>query len=165
MAADALLIGFGSVASLAALGVLVVGGNATRASLAFTGVLLSVGGTLAVTGAHAIAAAWMWIQAGGTLAAFGFGLHLQNLEHPGFVSTRNRVLKLCTALALCVGVAEGIRAWLAGPGAVLAAPPATLRSVGRVLFTDALLVVELIPLLLAAGTVVVLALWRDEEAS
>ncbi len=160
---DSLLLGFGAVGALAGLGLLAAGRNAARASVAFGAVMLVVAGTLAVVGAHALAGAWLFLQAGGTLAAFSFGIQLQNREHPGFVPGRNRILKLVAAIALVVGTAEAARALFEGPRVWLGAPPASLRSVGRVLFTDALLVVELVPLLLASAAVAVLALWRDEE--
>jgi NADH:ubiquinone oxidoreductase subunit 6 (subunit J) len=160
---DVLLLGFGAGAALAGLVLLARGRSAVGASLAFGACMLAVAGALAVIGAHALAGALLWLEAGGTLAAFSFGVHLQNLEHPGFAPGRDRVLKLAAVVALAVGAAEGMRALLSTSAVSLAAPPAGLRALGRVLFTDALLVTELVPLLLASGAVAMLALWPQED--
>jgi NADH:ubiquinone oxidoreductase subunit 6 (subunit J) len=161
-AGELLLLGFGASASLAGFALVARGRSAVGASLAFGAAMLAVAGALAVVEAHALAGALLWLEAGGVLAAFSFGLHLQNLEHPGFAAGRDRVLKLAVVIALAVGGAECVRALLAAPSQSLDAPPAGLRAVGRVLFTDALLVTELVPLLLAATVVAMLALFPQE---
>ncbi len=165
LSADAVLLaGFGAVAALAGVAGVAGGRTAVRTCLAFGAALLAVAGALAVLGAHALAGLLLWLEAGGVLVAFAFGLHLQNLEHPGFAAGRDRVLKLAVAAALVVGAAECVRALLAQPGAALDAPVAGLRTLGRVLFTDALLVTELVPLLLASAGVAGLALLPEEDS-
>ena len=160
---EQLVLGFGGSAVLAGLALLARGRSAVGAALAFGAAILAVAGALAVLRAHALAGMLLWLGAGAVLAAFSFGVHLQNLEHPGFTPGRDRALKLVSVIALVVGGVQCLRALVALPPVWLDAPPAEIRTLGRVLFTDALLVTELVPLLLASAGVGVLALLHPED--
>ena len=115
MTTDVLLAGFGASAALSALVMLALGRSAVRAALAFGAVMLAVAGALAVIEAHVLAGMLLWLEGGAVLAAFSFGVHLQNLEHPGFAPGRDRVLKLVAVVAILAGGLECVRALTASP--------------------------------------------------
>ena len=149
-----LFYAFGLLAVLSALGMVLNLRNTVAAALCLVVTMVSLAGIYVLLEAHLVAAIQIMVYGGAIVVLFLFVVMLLNLRSDEFLPSRQRGVKVIGALLGVVLLAEGLR----GLGGFPEAPPLPegfggYRQLGLALYTDYVLIVEVISLLLTAAIV------------
>jgi len=151
---------FGALAVLFALSMLLNVHNTVAGALSLVVTMVSLAAIYVLLEAHFVAAIQIMVYAGAIVVLFLFVVMLLNLRDDDFAPGRQRLVRVAGALAGVFALAQFLR-WLAPGLPELPAVPAGFgghRAVGIALYTDYVLLVELIALLLLAAIVGALVL-------
>lgn len=149
-----LFYAFGLLAVLSALGMVLNLRNTVAAALSLVVTMVSLAGIYVLLGAHLVAAIQIMVYGGAIVVLFLFVVMLLNLRSDAFQAPRLRALKFAGALLGVVLLIEALRLMGGFPE-----PPPTpegfggYRQLGIALYTDYVLIVEMISLLLTAAIV------------
>jgi NADH-quinone oxidoreductase subunit J len=156
MTAEATLFyGFGAIAIVSALGMILNVRNTVASAMSLVVTMVALAAIYVLLQAFLIAALQIIVYAGAIVVLFLFVVMLLNLRTDEFPPGRQRILKIFSALIGVVVLAQVLR--LLG-GEVPEAPPLAegyggYRQVGIALYTDYVLLVEMASLLLLAAIV------------
>ena len=156
MSAPALLFyAFGALAVVFALAMLLHVRNTVAAALSLVVTMVSLAVIYVLLEAHLVAALQIMVYAGAIVVLFLFVVMLLNLRAMEFAPGRRGLLKLAGGLVGAFGLLQLLRLVEPGLPALGAVPPGFggYRSVGIALYTDYVLLVELISLVLLAAIV------------
>ena len=149
---------FGGLAVISALGMVLNTRNTVASALSLVGTMVSLGAIYLLLEAYLVAAFQIMVYGGAIVVLFLFVVMLLNLSTDEFPPGRQRFIKLAVVIA---GVAILAQVLIAlGQESLLAAQPETVpegfggyRQVGISLYTDYVLLVEMVSLLLLAAIV------------
>jgi len=146
---------FGGLAVLFALAMILHVRNTVAAALSLVVTMVSLAAIYVLLEAHLVAVIQIMVYAGAIVVLFLFVVMLLNLREDQFAAGRQWLLKTAAALVSVVALAQLLRLLRVGLGA---APPLPegfggYRQVGVALYTDYVLLVELVSLLLLAAIV------------
>ena len=163
MLPETLFYVFGGAAVLSALGMVSTVRNAVVATLCLLGMLLSLAGIYVLLEAYFAAAALVLVYGGAGALLFLFVVTLLDLREETFGVPRMRVLRVLGGVVVGCAVALGLTRIVP----LGAAPPlpdgfGTYDAVGTALYTDYVLLVEMVGLLLLAAIVGALILTRKK---
>ena len=150
-----LFYAFAALAVVSALGMVLNVRNTVAAAMSLVVTMVSLGGIFLLLEAHLIAVIQIMVYGGAIVVLFLFVVMLLNLRSDDFQPGRQRLLKFSVTLIGVVVLAELLRATTGG----VAEPPPLpegyggYRQVGIALYTDYVLLVEMISLLLLAAIV------------
>jgi NADH-quinone oxidoreductase subunit J len=151
----ALFYGFGAIAIVSALGMILNVRNTVASAMSLVVTMVALAAIYVLLQAFLVAALQIMVYAGAIVVLFLFVVMLLNLRTDEFPPGRQRILKIFSALIGVVVLAQVLR--LLG-GEVPEAPPLAegyggYRQVGIALYTDYVLMVEMASLLLLAAIV------------
>ena len=146
---------FGGLAVLFALAMVLHVRNTVAAALSLVVTMVSLAAIYVLLEAHLVAVIQIMVYAGAIVVLFLFVGMLLNLREDQFAAGRQWLLKTAAALVSVVALAQLLRLLRVGLGA---APPLPegfggYRQVGVALYTDYVLLFELVSLLLLAAIV------------
>ena len=149
-----LFYAFALLAVLSALGMVLNLRNTVAAALCLVVTMVSLAGIYVLLEAHLVAAIQIMVYGGAIVVLFLFVVMLLNLRSDSFLPPRQRALKIAGALLGMVLLVEALRVL----GGLPEPPPLPegfggYRQLGIALYTDYVLIVELISLLLTAAIV------------
>ena len=149
-----LFYAFAVLAVLSALAMVLNLRNTVAAALSLVVTMVSLAGVYVLLEAHLVAAIQIMVYGGAIVVLFLFVVMLLNLRSDELLPSRQRGVKVIGALLGVVLLAEGLRAL----GGFPEAPPLPegfggYRQLGLALYTDYVLIVEVISLLLTAAIV------------
>jgi NADH-quinone oxidoreductase subunit J len=146
---------FAALAVISALGMVLNVRNAVAAALSLVVTMIALAAIYVLLEAHLVAAIQIMVYAGAIVVLFLFVVMLLNLSRDTFAPGRQWLLKAAAALLSLLVLARLTRLLEVG----LPAPPATsegfggYRQLGIALYTDYVLLVEMVALLLLAAIV------------
>lgn len=154
-----LFYAFAVLAVLSALGMVLNLRNTVAAALSLVVTMVSLAGIYVLLEAHLVAAIQIMVYGGAIVVLFLFVVMLLNLRTDTFLPARQRALKVAGSLLGVVLLIETLRLL----GGFPESPPLPegfggYRQLGIALYTDYLLIVEVISLLLTAAIVGALVL-------
>ena len=146
---------FGGLAVLFGLAMVLHVRNTVAAALSLVVTMVSLAAIYVLLEAHLVAVIQIMVYAGAIVVLFLFVVMLLNLREDQFAAGRQWLLKTAAALVGVTALAQLLRLLRVGLGA---APPLPegfggYRQVGIALYTDYVLLVELVSLLLLAAIV------------
>ena len=146
---------FGVLAVVFALGMVLNVRNTVAGALSLVVTMVSLAAIYVLLEAHLVAVIQIMVYAGAIVVLFLFVVMLLNLREDQFAAGRQWLLKTAAALVGVTALAQLLRLLRVGLGA---APPLPegfggYRQVGIALYTDYVLLVELVSLLLLAAIV------------
>ena len=149
-----LFYAFALLAVLSALGMVLNLRNTVAAALCLVVTMVSLAGIYVLLEAHLVAVIQIMVYGGAIVVLFLFVVMLLNLRSDSFLPPRQRALKIAGALLGIVLLVEALRAL----GGLPEPPPLPegfggYRQLGIALYTDYVLIVEMISLLLTAAIV------------
>ena len=159
MTAEAILFYvFGSLAVISALGMVLNTRNTVASAMSLVVTMVSLGAVYLLLEAYLVAAIQIMVYGGAIVVLFLFVVMLLNLSTDEFPAGKQRIVKLAFVIA---GVAILAQVLIAlGRDPLLAAQPEAVpegfggyRQVGISLYTDYVLIVEMVSLLLLAAIV------------
>ena len=158
---------FACLAVFGALAMLLFVRNVVASAMSLVVTMVSLAGIYVLLEAHLIAALQIIVYAGAVMVLFLFVIMLLNLREDQFAAGRQWLLKTAAALVGVTALAQLLRLLRVGLGA---APPLPegfggYRQVGIALYTDYVLLVELVSLLLLAAIVGALILAKRKLSS
>ncbi len=154
---------FAALAVVSALGMVLNVRNTVAAAMSLVVTMVSLAGIYVLLAAYLVAAIQIMVYGGAIVVLFLFVVMLLNLRSDEFLPARQRWMKFAGALLGVFLLVEGLR-WLGG----FHEPPPLpegfggYRLLGLSLYTDYLLIVEVISLLLTAAIVGALILAKRE---
>jgi NADH-quinone oxidoreductase subunit J len=145
---------FAAIAVISALSMLLHVRNIVAAALSLVVTMVSLAGIFVLLGAHLVAVIQIMVYGGAIVVLFLFVVMLLDLREDHFSPSRQRILKLAGAGFGLFLLFEALRLLAGLPDP----PPAPAgfgghRQLGVALFTDYLLLVEVVSLLLTAAIV------------
>jgi NADH-quinone oxidoreductase subunit J len=146
---------FAAMALISALAMVLNYRNTVASAMSLVVTMVSLAGIFLLLGAHLVAVIQIMVYGGAIVVLFLFVVMLLNLRSDEFSPGRQRALKLAAILAALVVLIEILRL-LPGNLPEAAALPTgygTYRELGVALYTDYVLLVEMVSLLLL-GTIV-----------
>lgn len=158
---------FGGLAVLFALAMVLHVRNTVAAALSLVVTMISLAAIYVLLEAHLVAVIQIMVYAGAIVVVFLFVVMLLNLREDKFAAGRQWLLKTAAALVGVAALAQLLRLLRVGLGV---APPLPegfggYRQVGIALYTDYVLLVELVSLLLLAAIVGALILAKRKLES
>ena len=154
---------FAALAVVSALGMVLNVRNTVAAAMSLVVTMVSLAGIYVLLAAYLVAAIQIMVYGGAIVVLFLFVVMLLNLRSDEFLPARQRWLKFAGALLGVFLLVEGLRVL----GGFHEPPPLPegfggYRQLGLSLYTDYLLIVEVISLLLTAAFVGALILAKRE---
>ena len=154
---------FAALAVVSALGMVLNVRNTVAAAMSLVVTMVSLAGIYVLLAAYLVAAIQIMVYCGAIVVLFLFVVMLLNLHSDEFLPARQRWLKFAGALLGVFLLVEGLRVL----GGFHEPPPLPegfggYRQLGLSLYTDYLLIVEVISLLLTAAIVGALILAKRE---
>ena len=154
---------FAALAVVSALGMVLNVRNTVAAAMSLVVTMVSLAGIYVLLAAYLVAAIQIMVYGGAIVVLFLFVVMLLNLRSDEFLPARQRWLKFAGALLGVFLLVEGLRVL----GGFHEPPPLPegfggYRQLGLSLYTDYLLIVEVISLLLTAAIVGALILAKRE---
>jgi NADH-quinone oxidoreductase subunit J len=145
---------FAAVAVVSALGMVLNVRNTVAAAFSLVGTMVALAGIYVLMGAHLIAVIQILVYAGAIVVLFLFVVMLLNLRADDFPPGRQRLLQFAGALFSVFLLAQLLRLF-SGFGEVPPLPEGFggYRPLGIALYTDYVLLVEMVSLLLTAAIV------------
>lgn len=155
---------FGALAIVFSLSMLLNVRNTVAAALSLVGTLVALAALFVLLEAHLVAAVQMLVYAGAIGVLMVFVVMLLSPRRDEFEPGRQKLVRAAAALVLVFGLAQLLR-WIDLGLASFQAAPVGFgghRAVGIALYTDYVLLVELIALLLLAGIVAAVVLAKRD---
>jgi NADH-quinone oxidoreductase subunit J len=145
---------FATIAVVSALGMVANVRNTVAAALSLVVTMIALAAIYVLLEAYLVAAIQILVYAGAIVVLFLFVVMLLNLRTDNFPPERQRLLKLCGLLLGVFLTSEAVRLF-AGFGEAPALPEGFggYRPLGIALYTDYVLLVEMVSLLLTAAIV------------
>jgi NADH-quinone oxidoreductase subunit J len=145
---------FAALAVVSALGMVANVRNTVAAALSLVVTMIALAAIYVLLEAHLVAVIQVLVYAGAIVVLFLFVVMLLNLRTDDFAPGRQRLLKLTGALLVVFLTAEAVRLFVGfGEPPPLPEGFGGYRPVGIALYTDYVLLVEIVSLLLTAAIV------------